>query len=198
MIDFELEYINTKHPDFIDCQSQLLPTLMPVPIKQQAVAAGQDDGDNLGVVDVDVASNASTPYSKLKETTPNSPALQNPQQQEGGAWWAVLLGGSPHQQEEDAQPRPRRGGRRSSFGLMDAKEIDAYRQRLNAAATTAPATSGHPQQQQQQRIGTKLPSAPVATRKDREVQVVQHLIRCYFDIIARDLCDKVSQERVRH
>jgi hypothetical protein len=82
---------------------------------------------------------------------------------------------------------------------MDAKEIDAYRQRLNAAATIAPATtSGHQQQQQQQqRIGTKLPSAPVMTRKDREVQVVQHLIRCYFDIIARDLCDKVSQERVR-
>jgi len=214
LIDSELAYINTKHPDFMDCQSSFLPLLANQLQLSNAHSAA-------AVVEptpppVPAAAAAPPPAAAVSndQLVSRSPELPKPpprkssdddddcgfedceslQQQEGGPFWKGWFGGQGQQNSEPVtQPRPRRGGRRSSFGILDPSELDAFResQQSQQHSQQQPTAGGAP------RAGTKVPAPPPPapmTRKELEVTLVQNLIRSYFDIVARDFSDKVPKQ----
>jgi len=231
LIDSELAYINTKHPDFMDCQSSFLPLLasqlqlsaanstLPLaavnpaaPAVERTVAPPSAPAAAVAPVAAPAASNdqlvsrspelAKPPRKRSDDDDCGFEDCESLQQQEGGPFWKGWFGGQGQQQipEPVTQPRPRRGGRRSSFGILDPSELDAFResqqsqqqqQQMQHQSTAAAAGGGAP------RAGTKVsaPPPPVPlTRKELEVTLVQNLIRSYFDIVARDFSDKVPKQ----
>ena len=177
MIDCELAYINTKHPDFVDCQQALVPVITGhVSAPAAAPTAAAPNMASCSEADEDENDDdADLERTKLKRKEGEE------QQAEGGPFWRGWFGGG----QEEPEPRPRRGGRRSSFGMMDPSELEAFRRSQKQAAASEGTV----------RAGNRVdPPAPVPlTRKELEVKLVQTLIRSYFDIVARDLCDKVPK-----
>merc|ERR1711988_1532931 len=89
------------------------------------------------------------------------------------------------------QPRPRRGGRRSSFGILDLQELEKFR--AAQFSPVAEAMAAEESEQQNMSIIAQCRDPSTLNEKDLQVYVVQQLIRSYFDIVARDFCDKVPK-----
>merc|ERR1711988_1141733 len=89
------------------------------------------------------------------------------------------------------QPRPRRGGRRSSFGILDLQELEKFR--AAQFSPVAEAMAAEESEQQNISIIAQCRDPSTLNEKDLQVYVVQQLIRSYFDIVARDFCDKVPK-----
>ena len=209
LIDSELAYINTKHPDFMDCQSAFLPILagqLQLAAQVAATAAGAAAGvPALVSAAAPAAADESRFVSRL--SPPPKPRGSDDDdggfedcysgaqsdahhgQQPGGPFWKGWFGGQGQQRglEPVPQPRPRRGGRRSSFGILDPSELGAFREHQSQQQQSQP-VAGPP------RAGTKVAQPAPLTRKELEVALVQNLIRSYFDIVARDFCDKVPKQ----
>lgn len=180
MIDFELAFINTEHPDFKDLKKDLLPLITKA----------------LGVTAPEVVTHKQTSQSLNHATTQKkatSPSLMSPmsqgsvneESQPGGPFWKNWWGEEDGCTHNTQQAAPRRGAsRRSSFSIMDTNELHAFRQ------------------SQLKEVKEQAPSSPTMTvsrcgerceKKDTSVELVKEMIKAYFSIVARDITDKVPK-----
>ena len=211
MIDWELGYINTKHPDFVDFKevaSMLFNKKKATNSNDDgATAAGESDGTSSSSSTASEARGASRERSGSESRRQQQQQQQQQQREEDeGPFWRGWFGGGGNNSNSNSsnssneQPRPRRGGRRSSFGIMDPSELEKFRASQQfASVAEAMASEGRPS------TDANMPPPPPASviaqcrdpttlnDKDLQVFVVQQLIRSYFDIVARDFCDKVPK-----
>jgi len=109
-------------------------------------------------------------------------------------FWAPWFGQQPQAPHgapplSQPEPRPRRGGRRSSFGILDPKDLENFRRQQEKQGR------GDDQQVEPKALDASIDEEEAAptSREQLEVRIVQQLIRAYFDIVRRDFCDKVPK-----
>lgn len=176
MIDFELAFINTEHPDFANLKKGLLPLITKA----------------LGV---ESTLQEISHEKKMKSPSPVRMAEMSPMPSEGtvyhreseecspqpGPFWKNWW--SEHDSNQSSlQPKPRRGGRRSSFSIMDASELQAFRQSQFESAEPSSPSHSHTNN-----------ASRSSESKNTGVELVKEMIKAYFSIVARDITDKVHR-----
>jgi hypothetical protein len=195
MIDFELAFINTEHPDFARLKRDLLPLITkalgvnPVPPLDTAApalvpaaassTATTTMSDTVQVTDYH---KITTPKVKISQvdSPPSKSSVQSDNNEESGPFWQHWWGEQGHK----AQPKPRRGGRRSSFAIMDASELEAFRQSQFNPEPTSPVQSKH-------QLSHNKSTTVAVTSEDTTLDLVKEMIKAYFSIVVRDITDKV-------
>lgn len=204
MIDFELAFINTEHPDFA-CKKKDLLKLIAKALGCDEIESNNGKAMTASHPSVAPVSPPSSLTSSLASSSstraggqasrhqydatppPQSKASRSPEafDHEIGSppeqpFWSGWLGGQ-QQQAMSAQPNPRRGGRRSSFALMDPSELESFR----ASQFNCPTVPEVP-------ISTTTSMPPSReTCENTQVELVKEMIKAYFSIVARDITDKV-------
>jgi hypothetical protein len=198
MIDFELAFINTEHPDFARLKRDLLPLITkalgvnPIPpldtapalVPAAAAASSSSAATTMSeTVQVTDYHKITTPKVKISQvdSPPSKCSVQSDNNEESsGPFWQHWWG---EQGGHKTQPKPRRGGRRSSFAIMDASELEAFRQSQFNPEPTSPVQSI--------RQLSHNKSIVAVTSEDTTLDLVKEMIKAYFSIVVRDITDKV-------